>query len=240
MDDAKRFSYCGGDIHEGKLRILFSPGNLGVNIEDALNRTVLLQALNDAPAPPSDGSAAVTLSFAARSDIRKEYEPKAEEIRAQIAEALDKPDIKINPNFEDTFAKLQEASKAKNTEVRGDWDGMLGNFTRLYFEGFVSQLKYQKFDEDDMLREGFHDMVEKGEIAFRIVDKLKYDSYCECEIEDGILYLQVRIFLSFFYNAFHDLVMIFRRAIQLTVRQCTIKYWGTNVESAAQGLINRL
>lgn len=199
LDDAKRFSYCGVDVYEGKLRILFAPGNLGVNIDDALNRDALLRALNDAPPPASDDSAAATLSFAARSDIRKEYEPRAEEIRAQIAEALEKPDIKLTPNFEDTFAKLREESKAKKTEIRGDWDGVLGSFTRLYFEGFASQLRYQKFDEDDMLREGFHEVVEKGEVAFRIVDKLKYESYCECEIEDGVLYLQVRMTpLSFF------------------------------------------
>ncbi|KAI1773770.1 hypothetical protein F4818DRAFT_421710 [Hypoxylon cercidicola] len=211
LDDAKRFSYCGADIHEGKLRILFAPGHLGTNIDDALNRTVLLQALNDAPAPPSDDSAAATLSFAARSDIRKEYEPKVEEIRSQIVEALAKPDIKLTPNFEDTFAKLQEESKANKTEIRSDWDSVLGFFTRLYFEGFANQLKYQKFDEDDLLREGFHEMIEKGEIAFRIVEKLKYESYCECEIEDGVLYLQ-----------------------------CTSKTWGTNIDSAAQGLLNRL
>lgn len=212
MDDAKRFSYCGVDVYEGKLRILFAPGNLGVNIDDALNRDALLKALNEAPAPPSTAS---TLSFAARRDIRKEYEPKAEEIRSQIAEALEKPDIKISPNFEDTFAKLQEESKAKKTEIRGDWDSVLGSFTRLYFEGFLSQLKYQKFDEDDMLREGFHEMVEKGEVAFRIVDKLKYESYCECEIEDGVLYLQVRITLPFsfssFFNFAHNLHTALRR-----------------------------
>lgn len=190
VDDAKRFSYCGADIHEGKLRILFAPGYLGTNIDNALDREILLKALNEAPAPASEN--VVALSFAARSDIRKEYEPKAEALRAQIAQILDKPDIKLNPNFEDTFAKLQEESKAKKTDLRSDWETVLGSFTRLYWEGLANQLKYQKFDEDDLLREGFHEAVETGEIAFRIVDKLKYDSYCECEVDGGILYMQVR------------------------------------------------
>ncbi|KAI1097862.1 hypothetical protein F4804DRAFT_326310, partial [Jackrogersella minutella] len=189
LDDAKRFSYCGADVHEGKLRILFAPNNLGTNIDDALSRNVLLNALNEAPAPTSG---AATLSFAARSNIRNEYESKVEEIRTKIGQILEKPDIKLTPNFEDTFAKLQKESKA-NADFRSDWESLLGSFTGFYWEGFVNQLKYQKFDMDDMLREGFHEGVEKGEVAFRIVEKLKYSSYCECEIEDGVLYLQVTI-----------------------------------------------
>ncbi|KAI0118072.1 hypothetical protein F4776DRAFT_672962 [Hypoxylon sp. NC0597] len=208
LDDAKRFSCCGADIHDGKLRILFAPGRLGSNIDDALNRDILLKALNEAPAPASDGGA--TLSFAARSDISREYEPKAEELRAQIARILEKPDIKLNPNFEDTFAKLQQESKT-NTAFRSDWESLLGSFTRLYFEGLVNQLKYQKFDQDDLLREGFHEAVDKGEIAFRVVDKLKNDSYCECEVEGGVLYLQ-----------------------------CTSKTWGSNIDDAARHLVDRL
>ena len=44
---------------------------------------------------------------------------------------------------------------------------------------------------DEMLSEGFQEAVSKNEVVFRIIDKLKYDNYCECVIEDGILYLQV-------------------------------------------------
>ncbi|KAI8965553.1 hypothetical protein F5Y11DRAFT_294758 [Daldinia sp. FL1419] len=209
LDDTSRFAYCGVDVHEGKLRILFAPGNLGVNIDSALDRDVLLKALNEAPAPVSDNTTA--LSFAARSDISKEYEPRAEEIRAQIANILAKPDIKLSPNFEDVFTKLREASEANKADFRADWDGLIGSFTRLYWEGLINQLKYQKFDEDELLREGFHEAVEKGEIAFRIVDTLKYNSYCECEVEDGVLYLQ-----------------------------CTAKTWGVNIDDAAQGLVDKL
>ncbi|KAI1207461.1 uncharacterized protein F4807DRAFT_434677 [Annulohypoxylon truncatum] len=208
LDDEKRFTYCGVDVHDGKLRILFAPGRLGANIDDALSRDVLLKALNEAPAPNSEEAA--TLSFTARKGIRDEYDNRAEEIRAQIGEILEKPDIKLNPNFEDTFEKLQQESKA-NTEFRSDWESNLGSFTRFYWEGLVNQLKYQKFDQDDLLREGFHEAVDKGEIAFRIVEKLKYNSYCECDIEDGVLYLQ-----------------------------CTSKTWGSNIDDAAQGLLDRL
>ncbi|KAK6952640.1 hypothetical protein Daesc_004930 [Daldinia eschscholtzii] len=175
LDDANRFPYCGVDVHEGKLRILFAPGKLGANIDSALDRDVLLKALNEAPAPASENAPA--LSFAARSSISKDYEPKAEQIRAQIADILMKPDIKLSPNFEDTFAKLQKACEENKADFRSDWEGLLGEFTRLYWEGLANQLKYQKFNEDELLREGFHEAVEKGEIAFRIVDTLKYSSY---------------------------------------------------------------
>ncbi|KAI1458563.1 hypothetical protein F4805DRAFT_118112 [Annulohypoxylon moriforme] len=208
LDDAKRVTYCGADIHEGKLRILFAPGRLGTNIDDALSREVLLKALNEAPAPESDG--AVTLSFAARKGIRDEYEIRAEAVREQIGKILEKSDIKLNPNFEDTFTKLQQESKA-DTGFRSDWESLLGSFTLFYWEGLINQLKSQKFDQDDLLREGFHEAVEKGEIVFRIVEKLKYSSYCECDIEDGVLYLQ-----------------------------CTSKTWGSNIDDAAQGLLDRL
>ncbi|KAI0880933.1 uncharacterized protein GGS22DRAFT_192770 [Annulohypoxylon maeteangense] len=208
LDDANRVTYCGADVHEGKLRILFAPSRLGTNIDDALSREVLLKALNEAPAPESDG--AVTLSFAARKGIRDEYENRAEEIRSQIGKILEKPDIKLTPNFEDTFTKLQQESKA-DSGFRSDWESILGSFTLFYWEGLINQLKSQKFDQDDLLREGFHEAVEKGEIAFRIVEKLKYSSYCECDIEDGVLYLQ-----------------------------CTSKTWGSNIDDAAQGLLDRL
>ncbi|KAI1463566.1 uncharacterized protein F4812DRAFT_468646 [Daldinia caldariorum] len=209
LDDANRFLYCGADVHEGKLRILFAPGKLGTNIDSALDHEVLAKALNDAPTPASDNAPA--LSFAARSSISRDYGPKAEQIRAQIAEILTKPDIKLSPNFEDTFATLQKAGEAGEPDFRSDWEGLLGEFTRLYWEGLVNQLKSQKFDEDELLREGFHEAVEKGEIAFRIVDALKYSSYCECEVEDGVLYLQ-----------------------------CTTKTWGANIDDAARGLFDWL
>ncbi|OTB00742.1 hypothetical protein M426DRAFT_323989 [Hypoxylon sp. CI-4A] len=208
LDDAKRFSYCGTDIHEGQLRILFAPGSLGTNIDDALARETLLKAINEAPAPASEDASAI--SFAAKSDISREYEPKAEELRANISNILEKPTIKLDPNFEDTFAKLQKESKS-NTDFRSDWESLLGSFTRLYFEGLANQLKYQKFDQDDLLREGFHEAVHKDEIKFRVVDQLKSGSHCECEIEDGTLFLQ-----------------------------CTPKTWGVNIDDAAQSLLEKL
>ncbi|KAI1848375.1 hypothetical protein JX265_008844 [Neoarthrinium moseri] len=208
IDESKRFTYAGVDIHEGTLRLLFAPDNLAVNISYACEKDTLLKALNEAPAP--EGSAE-TLSVAARTSIRQDYDPKIEEIRAKIAALLAKPDIKLNPNFEDTFAKLKQESQTKKSELREDWQLNIGRVACDYFDGLVSQLQWQKFEEDDLLQEGFNEAIDKGEIVFRIVEKLTDDSYGECQVEDGFLYLQ-----------------------------CTAKTWGTNTTYAAQKLVDKL
>jgi hypothetical protein len=136
------------------------------------------------------------MSPLARTGIRQEYDATIEESRKKVAEMLERPDVKFSPNFETTFEKLREASKVKGSSVRDDWEKQLGYLTRLYFEGLVSQMSYQKFGDDELLREGFNEAVESGEVAFRVVDKLKYDTYCEVVLEDGVLYLQVRVEMS--------------------------------------------
>ncbi|KAM0812051.1 hypothetical protein AB5N19_14368 [Seiridium cardinale] len=191
VDDAKRFNYGGVDVHEGNLRILFAPDNLGVNIDYACEKETLQRALNEAP--PAEGSSE-PLSFATRTGIRQDYDPKIEEIREKIANLIAKSDIKLNPNFKETFfAKLKEESQIKKDRAPrrlGEW---------------------QKFEDDDLLQEGFNEAVDKGEITLRIVDKLKEGSYGECEVEDGVLYLQ-----------------------------CTPKTWGTNVTYLAEKLVDKL
>jgi len=189
VDEDNRFNYCGVDVHEGKLRLVFHPDKLGTNISQCLDRDVLAKALNDAP--PPEGSTA-TLSFAARSSIRQSYDPKIESVRARVAEILARPDIKFNPNFEENFAKLQAESKVKKTGLRKDWETVLGSYTFLYFKGLASQLEWQKFPDDELLQEGFNDVADKGEVVLRIVDKLESGSYNEAVIQDGVLYLQVR------------------------------------------------
>ncbi|KAI1751041.1 hypothetical protein F4782DRAFT_201606 [Xylaria castorea] len=206
VDEQKRFSYCGADVSEGQLRLLFAPDGLGVNVSSCLDRDVLLKALNDAPS--QDGA---VMSYLARTSIRENYDPKIEAIRQRIGELVAKPDIKLSPNFEENFAKLLEESKQKKTDLNKDWQQYLGGTTRLYFEGLVSQLEWQKFEDDDLLQEGFNDVISKGEVVFRVVDKLVKGSYNESVIEDGILYLQT-----------------------------TPKTWASNVDDAANKLIDQL
>jgi hypothetical protein len=189
IDEEKKFSYCGCDIFDGKIRILFKEGNMGVNISYALDQDVLMTALNSAP-PAADAGA--TMSYTARTAIRQDYDPKIDENRKKIADMLEKPDFKLNPNFEANFNALKAAAGKKKSEVRDDWEKNIGYLSLSYFEGLVSQMDYQKFGDDEMMREGFNEAVESGEVVLRIVDKLSKGSYNEVLIENGILYIQVR------------------------------------------------
>lgn len=53
-------------------------------------------------------------------------------------------------------------------------------------------LKYAGFKDDDMLQEGLAEAVPSKTIKFRVVKALKKGPRNEAEIEDGVLYLQVR------------------------------------------------
>jgi hypothetical protein len=185
VDETGKLKYNGVDIHEGKLRILFNPENISTNIGDGMNRESLANAINAAPAP---GNA---LSFKVRAGIRLEYEPRAEEVRAKIAELLNKPEIKLVPNFEANYEKLREYSTKKDSKLDGYWELRLGPATLEYFEGVASQLSWQKFGDDDMLQEGFNEAVDKSEIMLQLVDKLEKRTYGEFKIEEGVLVLKV-------------------------------------------------
>lgn len=188
LDEESKFSYCGCDVKDGKLRILFN--RLAVNISDAVQKDYLHKALNEAPAP--EGSEE-TFSYEARSGIKKDYEGKIGEVQKKIGTILGRPDVKLVPNFEDTYAKLTAESKKSGTSLRSDWETVFGNWTYSYFEGLATQLDWQKFGSDELLQEGLNEAVEKQEIAFRVVDSLKYASYCEVVVDDGVLYIQVSL-----------------------------------------------
>ncbi|OHF04426.1 hypothetical protein CORC01_00278 [Colletotrichum orchidophilum] len=184
-----RVSYSGVVVKDGKLALVFSEGNLGTNVDYAIDTQGLLNALNTAPPAPGSDAA---MSFAARTSVRQDYDDKIEETRKTLADMLERPDVVLVPNFEANFDKIREAGKKKGSEVRSDWEGNLGAFTWMYFEGLVYQMRYQKFGDDDMLREGFNEAVEKGEIHFRIVDKMAYATYGEVVLEDGAIYVQTQ------------------------------------------------
>jgi len=183
VDEKNSVSYCGCEIVDGKLEMRFNSKSFGTNSGDCLNKDALFAALNRAaPAPSKD----LAMNFYARNSLRSEYQPKIEAQRKELAELLQCEDLKFNPNFEDAYAKLTVAGK----QVDKDWDQRIGYYVYSYFEGLVYKMKYLKFGEDEMLREGFLEAVEKHEVAFRVVDKLQNASYCEAIVEDGVLYLQ--------------------------------------------------
>ena len=134
-------------------------------------------------------------------------------MRSQIAALLGKSadEVTLNANFEANFAALEAARKVKDSSVRDDWEANLGGFTLQYFEGLAYQMKYIKVGEDEMVQEGLLEAVSTNQYVFRVVEKLKYETYCEVDIEEGVLYLQ-----------------------------CTPGYFGTNVHQAAAKLMDRL
>lgn len=146
FDEEKKLgSYNGVEIADGRIRIGFAPQCLGTNVDYAIDQTKFAKALNDAP--PAPGTSA-PMSYLARTDIRIEYDEKIEETRKKIADMLERPDIKLVPNFEEAFAKMTEAkAKDKKKELRDDWQQNLGNYVRRYWEGLAYQAEYQKFGE---------------------------------------------------------------------------------------------
>ncbi|KXH55498.1 hypothetical protein CSAL01_05328 [Colletotrichum salicis] len=74
-----RVSYCGVPVKEGGvLALVFSEGNLGTNLNYAIETQGLLAALHAAP-----GSVAA-MSFAARTSVRQDYDDKIEETRKKV------------------------------------------------------------------------------------------------------------------------------------------------------------
>ncbi|KAF2467949.1 uncharacterized protein BDR25DRAFT_335751 [Lindgomyces ingoldianus] len=181
MDEAGKISYCGCDVHEGMLRILFNPKYLGTNHNDAL------QKLEDVLSTAASSS---SLSYSARHSIEESWDKNIPEIQAKVAKHLKNPAIKLNPNWEEVFAALRVDAAVKAEE---GWDKRIGMYMKAYFEAFAYALEYNKFEEDEMLREGFEEVVSKGEVKFRIVKELTPGGYYnESVVEDGILYMQTQ------------------------------------------------
>lgn len=179
--DATKFSYGGLVVKDGALHLVFADGKLGVNANDV--SVEVAKALKDAPAAPGASS----FNIDARNSVRDKYDPNVEAVRASIAGLVNLPSLKLNPNFEHNASML-----AKTAEEHTNWDKQLGAGTLSYFSALENQIKRAGFKGDDMLQEGFQEAAEKGEICFRIVDKLTKGSYNEVIFEDGVLYIQVR------------------------------------------------
>jgi hypothetical protein len=181
-DDTGEVSYTGCDIRDGRLRILFAEDNYGSWQSDAFRN--LDDAVNKAEHPA--GSEAPVLSFAARSSIEKQYDPKIGAVEARIAKILNIRDIKLTPNFEAVIAKLKAAKDSPS-----QFEPKIGDVSLVYFSKFADKLVDQKFDSDDMLQEGLQEALTAKEIALRVKDPLVQSSYNEVELEDGTLYIQV-------------------------------------------------
>ena len=207
-----KISTAGCEISGGVLRLLFAKSRLGYNTTSICSE--LSTAVNAAGvcSSPSGGAA---LDFDAKSGIKKDYEPKIEEVRARIATIMAMPTLTLIPNFEHNFAAIsawRASDEGQNDRMfNREWQKRFGKVTIDYFEGFASKTDYLGFTKDEMLQEGFKDAVEKNEIGIRVVNKLAKGTYNECVIENGVLFIQT-----------------------------TPKYWWTNHRDAADKLLDML
>lgn len=184
VDEDCQYSYCGPEIHDGRLVIAIKAGALWTNVDDSVAPDAMMKAIDQAE---SSSSSAPVLSTVAQSGIANDFQPQIDEIQNTIRDILQIPDLKLNPNFEALATALSASSDA--TE---DWQQRMGLLAREYFDAIPSNLRSEKFDSDDMLREAFAEVVTKNEIALRIVDELTTgrSTYAEGIVEDGVLYLQ--------------------------------------------------
>ena len=196
--------YTGCDISNGSLRLLFSEGNLGVNIDRAAEDVA--GAINDAEVAVESGDEA-TVGFHGRSSIKADYEPQITQLRGDLQNTLALPVLELVPNFEANFAKLA-AYTPENYDFPRDWQKEFGRHCLDYFEGFATNVKELGFAKDDLLQEGFGEAVEKNEIALRVVDRLAKGEYNECVVENGVLYIQTtpRDWRVNVYNVGRDLI----------------------------------
>jgi len=187
FDPEKRNSYCGAEIVDGKIQLLFSEGQFGTNSGYALDREHLYDAFNAAKAPEG-----TSMSFKVRQSIRRFWDKEIGDILKECNELLERKDdpLTFDPNWEDTYNKLQAESQRKKTELPKNWEERVGYTVAEYFKGFHWGLKKIKVDDDDMVREGVNEGLEKKIVKFRIVEKLAKSNYSECVFEDGVLYVQ--------------------------------------------------
>ena len=202
-----KISYTGCEISGGVLRILFAKDALGSNVSDSLLN--LSDAINEAGTSADDTS----LNFNARSSIRLDYEPAISAVKGRFERLLSLPVFEIEPNFERNYAALHSYARTNKSgyPLRDDWQNSLGEITLEYFTNFVKVMEEKRFGDDELLREGFNEAVEKNQIALRVVDKLVKGHYNEPIVENGVLYIQTKA-----------------------------EFWATNVIDPAYELINVL
>ena len=186
VDDTGTHNYGGCDIKDGKLRILFNAKYLGTNISSSTYE--LDKAVNSAPQPAS--TAANALNFDARQSIKLQWEPEVDKVKTKIDEQLGAGvSLTLSPNFDANYAVLAAAQP----EPRSGWQKDFGKHTLLYFEALATSLGHKGFAKDDLLQEGFQEVIDKNEVSFRVVDKLTKGTYHEMFHDGGVLYIQVRL-----------------------------------------------
>jgi hypothetical protein len=179
------------DIQGGKLRLTFRKDSLGWNAGYCLADDNISQALNAVDVRDGAGtSKPAMLPFATRLNIRDAYEKEIPPTLEAARKSLHRSDLTFTPNFAENFAFMKAHERDGN--VNEGWEAQFGARAKDYFQGFADFLANHKFEDDDMLREGFFDACEKADVQLRIVDKkmMKSGNSSETQVQDGVCYLQ--------------------------------------------------
>ncbi|TFK73350.1 hypothetical protein BDN72DRAFT_834754 [Pluteus cervinus] len=190
------------EIKDGVFVILFSHTYFGYYQSSLSDH--LLKAIENAPRQG--------YSLVVKHSIENDYEENIEELRGEIADllGLKMNDLILDPNFEENYATLEAYKKDKT------WQESFGQASFKYFsDGLKATLESKGFKNDELLQEGFAEVVTTKTIKIRIVTKLETTknkkSTNEPILENGVLYLET-----------------------------TAEYWGYYCSSAAEGLLEIL
>jgi hypothetical protein len=175
---------CSCEIANEKLKIIFSPGDIGVNIDNALSK--LSEAVNTA----SKNSDSANLPFNTRKDIKENYESRVPGIESRLAQIIGVDKIDIVVDFHAIYATLLAYYQKDKQYSLQRFEDVLGSRTIEYLESLPSALERDGFDKDDMLQEALQEAVSTKTVAVRLVEKLERNTYNETVIQDGKLYLQ--------------------------------------------------
>lgn len=181
--DAKGISYCGLQIVDGELLVVFNHQNFASNISDVADK--IDSVVDDA----LDALGENDLPIVTRRSIAKSLTPKIPEWQDKLQEFFGK-----QYTFEyDVRAALDKLKQFPN-EISWFKDRInqaLPQFISNYFESLVNNLEYLKFGKDEMLQEAFVEATSSLVIRFEVVDSLpKGKNYNNAAFVDGELRLQ--------------------------------------------------
>jgi len=178
-----KVSYCGVEIKDGEIRLLFKHSYLGTNISDVA--TTLPVAVDDA----IDALGENDLPVVARRAIKEHLDPAVKELQEKLKKMLNK-DYKFEYDILASIRKLKEHPDDINW-YKQYINQRVPEWTARYFKAAVEKLEKKNFGKDEMLQEAFVESTETGIIRFELVDKLKHGTYNDTIFEGGEYKLQV-------------------------------------------------
>lgn len=183
-DEEGKYSSGGScEITGGKLLLFFEKSNLGYWVSDCSRN--IENAVNLA------SKAVSAVSFTSRRSIQTSWDPKVEGLSQKYSSMLQVPEIKLDPNFAANYAEVNKLG----SRAPSDWEKSFGQATLNYFQRLYEVMEQDGYGKDDMLQEGFTEVVEMNKITLRVTENLVHKSYNELHIEEGVLYIQVRSYL---------------------------------------------